>query len=56
MTLAENKLEDRAYELNFAAAKIAREAADQFSTAARPRFVAGSMGPTTKNINTTGTA
>jgi 5-methyltetrahydrofolate--homocysteine methyltransferase len=56
MTLADNKLEDRAYELNFAAAKIAREVADQFSTAAKPRFVAGSMGPTTKNINVTATA
>src|SRR5262249_39554744 len=51
MTLADNKLEDRVYELNFAAAKIARDVADEFSTLARPRFVAGSIGPTTKNIN-----
>src|SRR5262249_76157 len=29
---------------------------DEFSTPSRPRFVAGSIGPTTKNINTTGTA
>ncbi len=56
MTLAENKLEDRAYELNYAAAHIARQVADQFSTAARPRFVAGSIGPTTRNINITATA
>jgi 5-methyltetrahydrofolate--homocysteine methyltransferase len=56
MTLADNKLDDRTYELNHAAAKVARQVADELSTAARPRFVAGSMGPTTKNINTTGTA
>jgi 5-methyltetrahydrofolate--homocysteine methyltransferase len=56
MTLAENRLDPRTYELNFAAAQIARRVADEFSTAAKPRFVAGSIGPTTKNINTTGTA
>ena len=53
IVLAEFKLQDRAYELNFAAAKIARQAADQLSTPARPRFVAGSMGPTTKDLNIT---
>src|SRR5437660_4162164 len=46
IALADNKLDDRCYELNVAAAKIARQAADEFSTAGRPRFVAGSMGPT----------
>ena len=56
MTLADNKLEDRAYELNLAAARLARQVADDLSTPARPRFVAGSMGPTTKNINVTGSA
>ena len=56
MTLGDNKLEDRAYELNFAAAKIARQVADELWTAARPRFVAGSIGPSTKNINVTGSA
>ena len=55
IALADNKLEDRAYELNFAAAKLAREIADQFSTAAKPRFVAGSIGPTNKDLNITGT-
>src|SRR5215471_3140906 len=43
IALADNKLDDRAYEINFAAAKLARQVADQFSTAAKPRFVAGSM-------------
>ncbi|HTX35718.1 MAG TPA: methionine synthase [Bryobacteraceae bacterium] len=56
MTLADNQLQDRAYELNFGAAQIARQAAEAFSTSDKPRFVAGSIGPTTKNINTTGTA
>src|SRR5215471_262504 len=56
MTLADNHLDDRAYELNFAAARIARQAADEFSTPGKPRFVAGSIGPTTKNINVTRTA
>ena len=36
------------HEINVAAAKLAREVAQQFSTKDRPRFVAGSMGPTTK--------
>ncbi|MGA2725259.1 MAG: methionine synthase [Bryobacteraceae bacterium] len=54
LVLAEYGLEDAAYELNFTAAKLARQAAEEFATAARPRFVAGSMGPTTKAITVTG--
>src|SRR5664280_2040290 len=54
LVLAEYGLADDAYELNFTAAKLARQAAEEFSTAARPRFVAGSMGPTTKAITVTG--
>ncbi|HVM91527.1 MAG TPA: methionine synthase [Terriglobales bacterium] len=46
--LAEFDLADRVREINIAAVKLAREAADQFSTKDKPRFVAGSMGPTTK--------
>lgn len=46
--LAEYGIEDRIYELAFAGAKIAREAADAFSTPAKPRFVLGSLGPGTK--------
>src|SRR5579864_1200322 len=53
IVLAEFQLQDRAYELNYAAAKLARQVADEFSTAAKPRFVAGSMGPTTKDLNIT---
>ncbi|MBV9302287.1 MAG: methionine synthase [Acidobacteriaceae bacterium] len=54
IVLGEYGLENRAYELNFAAAQLARQVADQFSTTTRPRFVAGSMGPTTKAITVTG--
>ena len=36
----------RTEEINMAAAQLARAAADEYSTAERPRFVAGSMGPT----------
>jgi 5-methyltetrahydrofolate--homocysteine methyltransferase len=39
-------LGSRTHEINHAAAQLAREAADRFSTPERPRFVAGSMGPT----------
>ncbi len=48
IVLAEYDLADRAYELTFKAAQIARGMADAYSTPDRPRFVAGSMGPTTK--------
>ncbi|HET7767140.1 MAG TPA: methionine synthase [Chloroflexota bacterium] len=44
--LAEYGLADRAYEINLNATLCARRAADRFSTPDRPRFVAGSIGPT----------
>ena len=46
--LADYGIEDRIYELAFAGGKIAREAADSFSTKEKPRFVLGSLGPGTK--------
>ena len=46
--LGEFDLADRVREINIAAAKLAREVAQQFSTKDKPRFVAGSIGPTTK--------
>ena len=46
--LADYGIEDRIYELAFAGGKIAREAADSFSTQQKPRFVLGSLGPGTK--------
>ncbi len=46
--LAEYDVADRAHELNVAAARIARQVADDYAADGRPRFVAGSIGPGTK--------
>ncbi len=46
--LAEYGIASRVEELNLAAARIARSAADDFATPDRPRWVAGSIGPGTK--------
>jgi 5-methyltetrahydrofolate--homocysteine methyltransferase len=43
--------EDLAYEINYEAARIAREAADGFATPERPRFVAGALGPTNRTAS-----
>src|SRR5207245_8997720 len=43
-----------AHFLNKRSAELARQAADEFSTPGKPRFVAGSIGPTTKAITVTG--
>jgi 5-methyltetrahydrofolate--homocysteine methyltransferase len=48
IVLAEYDLADRAYELNLKAAQIAKRIAADYSTKDKPRWVAGSMGPTTK--------
>ncbi len=48
VVLAEYGIEDQAFALNQRAAELARQIADEFSTAEHPRFVAGSIGPTTK--------
>ena len=48
LVLQEFGIPHRARELNLAAARLAREAAREYSTPDRPRFVAGSIGPTTK--------
>src|SRR5579864_4853845 len=48
IVLGEFGLADRVREINLAAVKLAKDVAQQFSPKARRRFVAGSMGPTTK--------
>ncbi len=48
IVLGEYDLADQAYKHNRRAAEIAKKVAQQFSTPNHPRFVAGSMGPTTK--------
>ena len=54
LVLAEYGLAHQAALINRRAAELARAAADRHATAERPRFVAGSMGPTTKAITVTG--
>ena len=44
-------LADFAYELNVAGARLARAACDAFATPARPRFVAGVIGPTSRTLS-----
>ncbi len=53
ISLSDYGLSELAYEINFAAAKIAREAADQATkqTPNKPRFVAGVLGPTNRTAS-----
>jgi 5-methyltetrahydrofolate--homocysteine methyltransferase len=44
--LREWGIEEKTHELNVAAARLARAACDKYSTPDKPRFVAGSIGPT----------
>ncbi|GAA1479444.1 methionine synthase [Nocardioides aestuarii] len=48
---ADYGLEGECYELNRAAASLARAAADELTTPERPRWVAGSLGPTNKTAS-----
>jgi len=54
VVLAEYGLGEEARRISRVAAELARKAADGFSRAGKPRFVAGSMGPTTRAISVTG--
>ena len=48
IVLDEYSISDKAYEINKKAAQIAKKCANLFSSINTPRFVAGSIGPTTK--------
>ena len=48
IVLQEFGIADKAYDVNLKAAQMAKHIANDFSTKAQPRFVAGSMGPGTK--------
>lgn len=50
LSLKEYGLEERSYELSRAGAEVARKAVDKYFTTENPRFVAGAVGPTTRNI------
>jgi 5-methyltetrahydrofolate--homocysteine methyltransferase len=51
--LAEYGLADRCHEITLAAARLCRAAVDRVSTAERPRFAIGAMGPGTRTITVT---
>ena len=48
---ADYKLESAVYDINFQSAKIAKNAANEFSTPEKPRFVAGAIGPTNRTAS-----
>ena len=48
---ADYHLEDLSFEMAFEGARIARQAADKYSTPDKPRFVLGSVGPTNKTCS-----
>ena len=50
-SMADYGMEDLVYEINVAAARVAREATDKFSSDDKPRFVAGVLGPTSKTLS-----
>ena len=50
IVLAEYGVQDLVYDISLEAAKIARRAADTYSTASKPRFVVGALGPGTKLV------
>lgn len=53
ISMADYDMQDLAYEINVAAAKVAREAADEWTakTPEKPRFVAGAIGPTNRTAS-----
>jgi 5-methyltetrahydrofolate--homocysteine methyltransferase len=51
ISMADYGLEPAVYDMNVAAAQLARRAVDAYSTPERPRFVAGSMGPTNRTAS-----
>ena len=53
IAMADYNMEDLVYELNYESAKIAKDVADKFTKAnpEKPRFVAGSIGPTNKTAS-----
>lgn len=53
IAMADYDMEEISYEINYAAAKIAREAVDEFNekTPNKPRFVAGVLGPTNRTCS-----
>ncbi|MET0051276.1 MAG: methionine synthase [Candidatus Thiodiazotropha sp.] len=51
ISLADYNMQPLAFEMNEAGARLAREAADKFSTPDKPRYVAGVLGPTNRTAS-----
>ncbi len=51
VSMADYQQQELVQELNYKAAQLAREAADEFSTDDKPRFVAGVLGPTSRTCS-----
>ncbi len=53
VAMADYDMQELVYELNFASAQLAKQAADEYTTKTpeKPRYVAGSMGPTNKTAS-----
>ena len=56
ISMGDYGLQDYCRDINLAAARLARQCADEFSSSDHPRFVAGSIGPTsrTTSVSTSG--
>ncbi|RAV02147.1 methionine synthase [Mycolicibacter senuensis] len=51
ISLSDYDMADLSYELNYAGAALARKAAAEYSTGDKPRYVAGTIGPTTRTAS-----
>lgn len=51
ISMADYEMEKQVYTINYESARLAKSAAQKFSTPEKPRFVAGSMGPTNKTAS-----
>ncbi len=51
ISLQDYGLQDHVRDINLAAARIARQCADEFSSSDKPRYVAGSIGPTNRTTS-----
>ena len=51
VSMEDYQLQDIAYQVNYEAARIAREVADKWTSPEKPRYVAGSMGPTNRSCS-----
>lgn len=51
ISMADYEMQELVYEINYEAARLAKRACTKYSTSERPRFVAGSVGPTNKTAS-----